>query len=104
MRNKLRKKRTRSKTMSHLKMMALIKGVRMSKRRRMSKRFRLKDHLTQKSIKQSNETTPSTTLLVIYKGVTTRSRIAHFCEHYSFVPPVQPYRIEDTVWACSSRE
>jgi hypothetical protein len=33
----------------------------------------------------------------IRKGVTTRSRITHFCEHYSFVSSVEPYRIEDAL-------
>jgi hypothetical protein len=32
----------------------------------------------------------------IQKGVTTRSRVAHFCEHYSFVSSIEPYRVEDT--------
>jgi hypothetical protein len=31
----------------------------------------------------------------IHKGVTTRSRVAHFCKHYSFVSSIQPYRVED---------
>jgi hypothetical protein len=26
----------------------------------------------------------------IHKGVTTRSRVAHFCEHYSFVSSIEP--------------
>jgi hypothetical protein len=26
----------------------------------------------------------------IHKGVTTRSRVAHFCEHYSFVSSIPP--------------
>jgi hypothetical protein len=30
----------------------------------------------------------------IHKGVTTRSRVAHFCERYSFVSSIEPYRIE----------
>jgi hypothetical protein len=30
----------------------------------------------------------------IHKGVTTRSRVAHFCEHYSFVSSIEPYRVE----------
>jgi hypothetical protein len=56
------------KTTSHLKKRTLIKGeMKMTKTRRMSKRFRLKDHLTQESIKQFNETTPSTPSLVIFK-------------------------------------
>jgi hypothetical protein len=31
----------------------------------------------------------------IQKGVTTQSRVAHFCEHYSFVCSIEPYRVED---------
>jgi hypothetical protein len=33
----------------------------------------------------------------IHKGVTTRSRVAHFCKHYSFVSSIEPYRIEDAL-------
>jgi hypothetical protein len=33
----------------------------------------------------------------IQKGVTTFSRVAHFCEHYSFVSSIEPYRIEDAL-------
>jgi hypothetical protein len=33
----------------------------------------------------------------IHKGVTTRSQVAHFCEHYSFVSSIEPYRIEDAL-------
>jgi hypothetical protein len=33
----------------------------------------------------------------IHNGVTTRSRVAHFCEHYSFVSSIEPYRIEDAL-------
>jgi hypothetical protein len=33
----------------------------------------------------------------IHKRVTTRSRVAHFCEHYSFVSFIQPYRVEDAL-------
>jgi hypothetical protein len=33
----------------------------------------------------------------IHKGVTTRSRVAHFCEHYSFVSSIEPYKIEDAL-------
>jgi hypothetical protein len=33
----------------------------------------------------------------IQKGVTTRSQVAHFCEHYSFVSSIEPYRIEDAL-------
>jgi hypothetical protein len=33
----------------------------------------------------------------IHKGVTTRSRVAHFCEHYSFVSSIKPYKVEDAL-------
>jgi hypothetical protein len=33
----------------------------------------------------------------IQKGVTTRSRVAHFCEHFYFVSSIEPYRIEDAL-------
>jgi hypothetical protein len=33
----------------------------------------------------------------IHKRVTTRSRVARFCEHYSFVSSIEPYRIEDAL-------
>jgi hypothetical protein len=31
----------------------------------------------------------------IEKGVTTRSRVATFCEHYSFVSSFEPFKVED---------
>jgi hypothetical protein len=68
MRSKLRKKRIKFKTMSHLKMMELIKGeMKLSKKRRTSKRFKIKDHLTQESTKQFKEITMSTPSLVTFK-------------------------------------
>jgi hypothetical protein len=33
----------------------------------------------------------------IHKGVTTRSRVARFCEHHSFVSSIEPYRVEDAL-------
>jgi hypothetical protein len=33
----------------------------------------------------------------IHKGVTTQSWVAHFCEHYSFVSSIEPYRVEDAL-------
>jgi hypothetical protein len=33
----------------------------------------------------------------IHKGVTTQSQFAHFCEHYSFVSSIEPYRVEDAL-------
>jgi hypothetical protein len=31
----------------------------------------------------------------IHKGVTTQSRVTHFCENYSCVFSIEPYRVED---------
>ena len=42
-------------------------GDEVEQEKRMSKRFRIKDYLIQGSIKQFNETTPSTPFLVIFK-------------------------------------
>jgi hypothetical protein len=33
----------------------------------------------------------------IEKGITTRSRVANFCEHYSFVFSFEPFKIEDAL-------
>jgi hypothetical protein len=44
----------------------------------------------------------------IHKGVTTRSRVAHFCEHYTFVSSIEPYRVEDALrdsdWVLAMQE
>jgi hypothetical protein len=44
----------------------------------------------------------------IHKGVTTQSRVAHFCEHCSFVSSFEPYRIEDALrdpdWVVAMKE
>jgi hypothetical protein len=44
----------------------------------------------------------------IHKGVTTRSRVAHFCEHYSFVSSIEPYRVEEALrdpdWVLAMQE
>jgi hypothetical protein len=44
----------------------------------------------------------------IHKGVTTRSRVAHFCEHYFFVSSIEPYMIEDALrdldWVVAMQE
>jgi hypothetical protein len=44
----------------------------------------------------------------IHKGVTTRSRITHIYEHYSFVSSIEPYRVEDTLrypdWVMAMQE
>jgi hypothetical protein len=47
MRNWLKKKRIKIKTMSHLKKRTLIKGeMKLIKKRKMNKRFKIKDHRT----------------------------------------------------------
>jgi hypothetical protein len=33
----------------------------------------------------------------IKKGVTTRSHVANFCEHYSFVSSFEAFKVEDTL-------
>jgi hypothetical protein len=44
----------------------------------------------------------------ISKGVTTRSRLANFCEHYSFVSSIEPFRVElalqDPDWVLAMQE
>jgi hypothetical protein len=44
----------------------------------------------------------------IHKGVITRSRVAHFCEHYSFVSSIEPHRVEevlqDSDWVLAMQE
>jgi hypothetical protein len=33
----------------------------------------------------------------IKKGVTTRSRVTIFCQHYSFVSSLDPFKVEDAL-------
>jgi hypothetical protein len=44
----------------------------------------------------------------IHKGVTTRSRVTHLYEHYSFVSSIEPYRVEDALrdpdWVVAMQE
>jgi hypothetical protein len=44
----------------------------------------------------------------ISKGVTTRSCLANFCEHYSFVSSIEPFRVEEALqdpdWVLSMQE
>jgi hypothetical protein len=44
----------------------------------------------------------------IHKGVTTRSRVAHFCEHYSFVSSIESHRVEEALqdldWVLAMQE
>jgi hypothetical protein len=44
----------------------------------------------------------------IEKGVTTRSRVANFCEHYLFVSSFEPLKVEDALhdpdWVVAMKE
>jgi hypothetical protein len=44
----------------------------------------------------------------ISKGITTRSRLATFCEHYSFVSLIEPFRVEEALqdpdWVLAMQE
>jgi hypothetical protein len=44
----------------------------------------------------------------ISKGVITRSRLANFCEHYSFVSSIEPFRVEEALqdpdWVLAMQE
>jgi hypothetical protein len=44
----------------------------------------------------------------INKGVTTRSRLANICEHYSFVSSLEPFRVEEALhdpdWVLAMQE
>jgi hypothetical protein len=67
-RNWFKKNKIKVKIMSHLKKKTSIKGeMKLIKKRRMNKRSKIKDHLTQESTKQFNETTLSTSYLVTFK-------------------------------------
>jgi hypothetical protein len=65
-----------------------------------NKLWRKKHHwsLQLKSERQFKGITPSIRILGdISKGVTTRSRLANFCEHYSFVSSIEPFRVEEAL-------
>jgi hypothetical protein len=64
---------------------------------------------TQECTKPYKEITPRIIFLVISKkGVTTRSRVANFCQHYSFISSIQPFKIEyalrDLDWVVAMQE
>jgi hypothetical protein len=44
----------------------------------------------------------------IIKGVTTHSRLANFCEHYSFVSSIEPFKVEEALqdpdWVLAMQE
>jgi hypothetical protein len=67
MRIRLKKKRMKIKTMSHLKRRTLIKGeMKMMMTRKMIKKLGIKDHHTQESTKQFKEITSSTPYSVTF--------------------------------------
>ena len=67
MRTRLKKKRSKIKTISHLKRKTLIKGeMKMIKTRKMIKKLGIKDRHIQESTKQFNEITSSTPSLVTF--------------------------------------
>jgi hypothetical protein len=101
MRIKLKMMKIKIKKMSHLERRAMIKGeMVMIKTRKM---MRVQDR---QAIQRDH---PMNTILSdIHKGVTTRSRVAHFCEHYSFVSSIEPHRVEealqDSDWVVAMQE
>jgi hypothetical protein len=83
--------------------------MKLIKKKRMNKIFKIKDHLTPRvhqAIQRDHHV--NSILGDIQKGVTTQSRVAQFCEHYSFVSSIEPYRIEDTLrdpdWVVAMQE
>jgi hypothetical protein len=55
-------------------------------------------HHTQECEKPFKEITPWRTFLVISRnGVTSRSCVATFCQHYSFVSFQEPFKVEDAL-------
>src|SRR5688572_8522641 len=75
MRNWLKKKRIKIKTMSHLKKKTSIKGeMKLINKRRMNKRFKIKDHRTPRVHQAIQRDHPVNSILDdIHKVVTTRS-------------------------------
>jgi hypothetical protein len=66
----------------------------------MENRIRRKKHnklLQLKSGRQQKNHPVDQILGDISKGVTTRSRLANFCEHYSFVSSIEPFRVEEAL-------
>jgi hypothetical protein len=107
MRNRLKMVKKKIKKLSHLKRRAMIKGeMTMIKTRKMN---RVKDRHTPRVHQAIQRDHPVNTIIGdIQKGVTTRSRVAHFCEHYSFVSSIEPHRVEDALrdsdWVLAMQE
>jgi hypothetical protein len=87
----------------------MIKGeMPMIKIRKMNK-FQSREHPVNTILGDIQRDHPVNTILGdIQKGVTTRSRVAHFCEHYSFVSSIEPHRVEealqDSDWVVAMQE
>jgi hypothetical protein len=82
---------------------AMIKG----KMRMMG--IKEKHHHIQKCIKIFKEITPSTIYLVISKRELPLNHVLQFfCEHYSFVPSFEPFKLEDALrnpdWVVAMQE
>ena len=67
----------------------------------------LKCH-TQESIKAFNGIIPLTTYLGVFEEGSTRSRLASFCEHYSFVSSLEPLKVDEALgdpdWVMAMQE
>jgi hypothetical protein len=98
MRNRLKMMRMKIKRMSHLKKRTMIKGemkIEDKEDDQESRDQRPPHPRVHQAIQRDH---PINSILGdIHKGVTTRSRVAHFCEHYSFVSSIEPYRVEDAL-------
>jgi hypothetical protein len=95
--------------MSHLKRRTMIKGeMTMIKTRKMIKiqGQRPPHPRVHQAIQRDHPV--NSILCDIHKGVTTQSRVVHFCEHYSFVSSIEPYRVEDALrdsdWVLAMQE
>jgi hypothetical protein len=46
--------------------------------------------------------------VILKKGVTTKSRVANFCEHYLFISSFEPFKLEDALrdldWVVAMQE
>jgi hypothetical protein len=79
----------------YLKVMAWIKGSTRTGRKRGG---RCTTCTSNPSLHQHTKDHPVDQILSdISNGVTTRSRIANFCEHYSFVSSIEPFNIEEAM-------
>jgi hypothetical protein len=107
MRIKLNRMKIKIKKMSHLKRRAMIKGGDANDQDKEDDEGPRPPHpRVHQAIQRDNpvNSIPGD----IHKGVTTRSRVAHFCEHYSFVSSIEPYRVEDVLrdsdWVLAMQE